>query len=176
MGMRRALHTFRTDTSGVALVEFAIFLPIFVLALAVVVEGSRIFFSYQAAVVGVRDATRYLARTAPGDICTVWGDTGGLIEAEDSSMQAALVAIIDEAMDNERDELPDEVLRGTVAATWTCEAPPSGFVYRQSLVPVAQVSAEFTILLPLGSVFEWNGITLPTINHTVTDQSRIFGV
>lgn len=173
--MRNLIKDFRKDTSGVALVEFAIFLPIFVLALAVVVEGSRIFFSYQGAIVGVRDATRYLARTAPGDICSVWGNSG-LIEAEDSSIQAALVAIIDEAMDNEQDELPDEVLRGTVAASWVCEAPPSGFVYRQTLVPMAQVSAEFTILLPLGSIFDLNGITLPTINHTVTDRSRIFGV
>lgn len=175
MAIRELLHNFRKDTSGVALVEFAIFLPIFVLALAVVVEGSRIFFSYQGAVVGVRDAARYLARTAPGDICAVWGVFGD-VEDEDSSIQTALVSIIDEAMDNERDELPDEVIRGDVFASWTCVAPPTGQTYRQTLVPIARVSAEFTILLPLGSVFEWNGITLPTINHTVVDESRIFGV
>lgn len=175
MRMRRLLNNFRQDTSGVALVEFAIFLPIFVLSLAVIVEGSRIFFSYQGAIVGVRDAARYLARTAPGDICTVWGNSG-IVESYDSGIQTALVAIIDEAMDNEQDQLPDEVLRGNVLATWTCEAPPTGETYRQTLVPMAQVSAQFTILLPLGDIFEFNGITLPTINHTVLDEARIFGV
>jgi Flp pilus assembly pilin Flp len=171
--MRNHFNKFRKDTSGVALVEFAVFLPIFLLALAVVVEGSRIFFSYQGAVVGVRDAARYLARTAPGDICAGTAPAGGVFSG---TLQTTLVAIIDEAMDNEQDELPDEVQRGTVSATWVCVSPPSGTVYRQNRVPVAQVSADFTILLPLGAVFEFNGFTLPTISHTVTDQSRIFGV
>lgn len=171
--MRALLSNFRKDTSGVALVEFAIFLPIFLLALAVVVEGSRIFFSYQGAIVGVRDAARYMARAAPGDVCTDATVSGGVISG---TLRTRLVEIIDEAMDNERDELPNQVQRGTVSAAWVCVSPPTGTTYRQTRVPVAQVSANFTILLPLGSVFEWNGITLPTINHTVTDQSRIFGV
>lgn len=182
--MRKLINDFRKDTSGVALVEFAIFLPVFVLSLAVVVEGARIFFSYQAAVVGVRDAARYLSRTAPGDICTIWANSG-IVENYDASIQTALVGIIDEAMDNENDQLPSQVTRGTVAATWVCEAPPSagtvtpgGVVteYRQALVPMAQVSAQFTITYPLGNVFNLNGFTLPTIDHIVVDRSRIFGV
>ncbi|CAN0605625.1 unnamed protein product, partial [Ectocarpus sp. 12 AP-2014] len=63
------LTKFRREESGVALVEFAIFLPLFLLAFFVVVEFSRIFFSYQGAISGVRDATRYLARVADADVC-----------------------------------------------------------------------------------------------------------
>lgn len=173
--MRKSLKKFGKDTSGVALVEFAIFLPIFVLSLAVIVESARIFFSYQGAVVGVRDATRYLARTLPGDICSLWG-TSGFVALEDGAINASIVAIIDEAMDNEDDLLPANVSRGTVSATWVCEDPPIGQEYRQTQVPIARIAAQFTIQLPLGDVFELNGFTVPPITHVVIDESRIFGV
>ena len=52
------IDRFRREESGVALVEFALFLPLFALSFFVIVEFSRIFFSYQGAIVGVRDAAR----------------------------------------------------------------------------------------------------------------------
>ena len=175
---RRLLKNFRKDTSGVALVEFAIFLQVFVLALAVVVEGSRIFFSYQGAVVGVRDAARFLARTAPGNICTEWANSG-TVDFYDIAMYNALLAIIDEGLADETGDAPDLVVRGAVGASWICEGPPTTgpvTAYRQTLVPMAQVSATFTIQFPLGDIFDLNGFTIPPITHTVTDRSRIFGV
>lgn len=67
------LARFRRREEGVALVEFAIVLLIF----AVIIEGGRLFWSYQATILGVRDATRYLARVAPADICVSGGTVAG---------------------------------------------------------------------------------------------------
>ena len=55
------------------MVEFAILLPILLLVFAVIVEGGRLMWSYQTVVAGVRDATRYVARAAPANICSTGG-------------------------------------------------------------------------------------------------------
>src|SRR5687767_807230 len=54
---------------GVALVEFAILLPILLLLFAVTIEGTRMMWSYQTAIAGVRDAARYLGRITPSNVC-----------------------------------------------------------------------------------------------------------
>ena len=64
------LRAFREDRSGAAMLEFAISLPILLLILAVVIEGSRIAWTHQAAASGVRDASRFLARITQADICS----------------------------------------------------------------------------------------------------------
>ena len=52
-------------------------MPMLLLLFAVIIDGGRMMWSYQTAVAGVRDATRYLARVAPVDICTTGGSVAG---------------------------------------------------------------------------------------------------
>ena len=62
---------FARDESGVALVEFAVVLPMMLVVFAVIIEGSRLMMSYESAISGVRDATRYLARITDAGACAV---------------------------------------------------------------------------------------------------------
>ena len=64
------LHRFRRAEDGTALVEFAISLPLILVVSFGTINSMRLFWSYQAAVAGVRDAARYVARMAPDNICT----------------------------------------------------------------------------------------------------------
>ena len=63
------LASFRSTTSGATVVEFAILMPVMLVCFGTIVEGARIYWNYQSAVSGVRDAARYLARTTDGQIC-----------------------------------------------------------------------------------------------------------
>ena len=60
---------FRREEEGAVLVEFGIVFPVMLLLLFVMIEAGRLLWAYQIAVEGVREASRYLARTAPVDIC-----------------------------------------------------------------------------------------------------------
>jgi Flp pilus assembly protein TadG len=179
------VRKFRRDEEGVALVEFAIFLPVFVLSFFVVVEFSRIFFSYQGAVVGVRDATRYLARVAPAGICdgaiadpNSGTNPGKELVISDTNGNPVAVArqIIERNMDNEsRIDLPANVFLTTVSTTYECVITVPG-EYRQDNVPLVRVAATFRIVLPLGGILELNGLPLiPEVSHEVVDIARIFG-
>ena len=181
LGIKSRLKGFRRDEDGVALVEFAIFLPLFLLSFFVIVEFSRVFFSYQGAIVGVRDAARYLARVAPANICSgAANGAGGVLVFNNPDGNGGTIDAIEEIvyrnMDNETGILPTNVFIMNVTSTYVCVVPAAG-TYRQVEVPIAQVSAQFQIVLPLGGILEFNGLPLiPNITHTVTDQSRIFGV
>ncbi len=63
------IKTFYRSTSGAALVEFVIVFPMMILFFVMIVEFGRLYWGYQSVVAGVRDASRYLARVAPVDIC-----------------------------------------------------------------------------------------------------------
>ena len=71
------LQMFLRNERGAALVEFAIILPMMLIIFAVIVEGSRMMISYQSAISGVRDATRYLSRAVPADVCTTGAPISG---------------------------------------------------------------------------------------------------
>ncbi len=180
--IRSQLVRFRRDENGVALVEFALFLPLFLLSFFVIVEFARVFFSYQGAVVGVRDAARYLARVAPAGICegavppSGGGNAGGTFTTiTNTNGDDKIEEIILRNMDNEDGALPAKVFLRGVTYSYVCVIAPG--VYRQDEVPIGQVSAAIEIELPLGGILELNGQPLiPNITHTVTDQSRIFGV
>lgn len=177
-GMRNVsayLTKFRREESGVALVEFAIFLPLFLLAFFVVVEFSRIFFSYQGAISGVRDATRYLARVADADVCVTNPATpnnGTVLVPGGSGMAETIVA---RSMHNESNVMPNNVELTSVAVLVRCVVEPGA--YRQSNIPIVTVTAQINIILPLASVLEFNGqALLPEITPTIFDESRVFGV
>jgi Flp pilus assembly protein TadG len=154
---------FRRNESGVALVEFAILLPMLLLVFAVIIEGGRLMWSYQSAAAGVRDATRYLARVAPLDICF----SGAPINVYTSDLET----IVGERLGGAA-VFPTGITVTSVTPGLTCDT--SG-TYRISPTPVAQVTAALTVTFPFSSVFSLFGSTLGTINTTISDQSRVFG-
>lgn len=160
------IRRFAADTSGAALVEFAITLPFLLLLFAVIIEGSRMMWSYQTAITGVRDATRYVARAAPADICT----TGGALY--DYVSQAELTEIVSQST-GDGSIFPKLVTVDSVSANSDCIAG-STFTYRNEPA-VAVVSAQITIQFPFTGLFALAGATVTSLTTTVTDRSRIFG-
>ena len=170
---------FYRDESGVALVEFAIFLPLFLLAFFVIVEFSRVFFAYQGAMTGVRDAARYMARVYDAEICVNQADGSSTVTSVGNANADSDVAyqIIKRNMHDENQELNAELVRiVSVATSYRCVVSGEG-VYRQVEVPIARVFAVVEITLPLGGILELNGLPLlPKITGEIADESRIYGV
>ena len=54
-----------------------------VLLFSVIIEGARLLWAYQVAEAGIRDATRYIARRAPYNIC----DTAGSLSSYQSELE-----------------------------------------------------------------------------------------
>lgn len=178
LSLSKAIKRFRKRDDGTALVEFAVFLPLFLLSFAIIVEFSRLFFSYQGAVEGVRDAARYLARVTDGDICV--GQSAGsginLTVINPNTDNNDILLVIKRNMDNEVGELPVKVELQQVVLSYECVVPAAG-TYRQKEVPIARVAADFKINFPLEGVFRFNSINnLLSVQHTIVDQSRIYGV
>lgn len=161
-GMKVRLARFVRDESGVALVEFAITLPMMLLVFAVIVEGSRLMLGFQNAIGGVRDATRYMSRIVALDICS----TGGSISGYSTQLQTIVSqSILGQSV------FPSGVTVNSVTPSYTCVAG----AYRVSPAPVVQVSAQITVNYPFAGIFTLVGGSLPNVTTTVTDRSRIFG-
>ena len=158
----RRFRTFLDDQRGNQLVEFAILLPILLLLFAIIVEGGRLMWAYQATGAGVRDATRYLARVVPSDIC----DTGGSVAGWKDK-----VAGIVRNRQTGGTIFPTGIAVDTVTPRLFCVTGG----YRNPTVPVARVTAELTVTFPMQSIFEFLGTTRPTIETVISDQSRVFG-
>ena len=175
--MSRHIARFRRRDDGAALVEFAVVLPMLALAFFVVVEFSRLFFNYQAAIQGVRDATRYMARTTSEEICdgltsstpTVFG-TPEIVTA-----QGIYYPIVERNMQTEIEGLlPLNVKLIQVRSGTRCVAGS----FAEPIVPVAEIEAIFEGTFPLIGVLELVGpvdFDHP-IQHTVVDESRIYGI
>lgn len=153
---------FVRDQSGVVLVEFAVVLPMMLVVFAVIIEGSRLMMSYESAITGVRDATRYLARITDAGVCTSGGTVTG--------RAATLKTLIQNGQTGGTIFAPNVTI-GTVTPSYRCVTG----TYRNGPVPVAQVTAQVTIIFPFGNIFSLVGGSLPTLTTTVTDQARIYG-
>jgi len=158
----RRKNAFARDERGAALVEFAIILPMMLLIFAVIIEGSRMMISFQAAISGVRDATRYLSRVAPVDICS----SGGSVAGYSNQLQT----IVSQGISG-NSVFPTSVTVNFVTPSFSCVAG----TYRISPAGVAQVTANVTITFPFAGLFTLNGGNLPQITTNVTDAARIFG-
>ena len=175
-GFIPALRRFSRRDDGVALVEFAIFLPIFLLAFFVIVEFGRTFFNYQGAVSGVRDATRFAARTLDADICAGEVDGGGgVLAIATGDSDDIYMTIVRSSLFNESGVMPTNIRVRRVVSSYRCVVRPGS--YRQAEVPIAQIRARLEITLPLGDILELNG--QPVLDQIVTDisdESRVFGL
>ena len=158
-GLKRLLR--RED--GAVLVEFGIMLPVFLLVFAVIFEGGRMLWSYQATAAGVRDASRYLARVSSESICVDGGTVGG--------RTAELLNIVRNANDG-TGLFPASITVTSVTPRLRCVAGP----YRVSPAAIVSVTANLTITFPFGGLFTLAGGDRPTIQTQLADEHRAFGI
>lgn len=166
-----SISKFGRNSSGTTAVEFAILLPVMMLTFGTIVEASRIYWNYQGAVSGVRDAARYLARITDNDVC------GGAASVNNTLTGGADTArmIIGRNLDLDGNGLfPAAVTLSTspsVSATYDCVV-----VAGVGVVPVAVVDATVQIQMPLAPLFAFFGAANGQVVSTITDQSRVFGL
>lgn len=168
--LAQKLRTLRSDRSGAAMIEFAISLPILLLILAIVIEGSRISWTHQAAAAGVRDASRYIARLAPPDICV---DATANIATLEANFKGEATDIVVERVGN-----PDEqILPGGVVVIDVSPAIQCMTVdYSADDIPVVEVRVRLEISFPFGGVFDIFGDPLEPLVTEIWDESRVYGV
>lgn len=160
--IRQKLTALNRNDDGAALVEFGLLLPVMLLFFAMAIEGSRFFWSYQSAIAGVRDASRYVGRSAPGDICQTGGNLNGYtlliwnIVRQTSSGQAMF---------------PNSIAITSVETDLECVT--GGF--RQTETPIATIRVTMRIDYPFAGVFNLVGFTLDPMTASVTDRTRVFG-
>lgn len=147
---------------GAALVEFVLVVPMMLLVFAVIIEGSRLMMAYQAAIDGVRDATRFLARVVPGNICA----TGGSV----ASYAAQLQTIVSQSTSG-GSVFPPAVTVNSVTPTLTCVSGS----YRIANTPIATVTANITITHPFANYFTLFGAAQSPVTTTISDSTKVFG-
>lgn len=163
--LRRGCWQFWRREEGAVLVEFAITLPLILILAFLSVESMRLFWSYQAAIAGVRDATRYLARVAPADLCT----SGGVVTGYATQLKGIVETTISGAA-----LFPAGVRVTSLTATHTCV---TSLALRQASVPVATVSANVSITMPFSQILRIiGGAPAATLTTTVRDQARVYGL
>lgn len=166
MAMRALLKRFWKDSGGAALVEFAIVLPIMMLTFAMIIEGSRLMWSYQVTISAVRDATRYLGRVTPRDIC----DGGSTASITD--FNSTLNLIVSNSAGGTT-IFPSGITLDSVVPSLSCPILSLG----ADPTPIAQVTATITVTFPFSGVFSFaGGGDLASMTKTISDQTRVFGL
>lgn len=156
------LKEFYRSEDGVAVVEFVLSVPLMIVLFAVIVEMGRLFLGYQSTVTGVREASRYLARIAPIDICS----SGGSLSSYNTMLKNRI--------ENNRASnsvLPSQFSVTSVSATFVCVSGS----YRTSPAPVATVSASIDVQFPFGTLFGFLGTDMTSLQTSVSNSTRIFG-
>lgn len=151
----------RNDEGG-ALVEFGLLLPTMLLFFAMAIEGSRFFWSYQSAIAGMRDASRYVGRSAPSDICQTGGDLSGY---------SAVVRNIVQQTSSGKSLFPNSIQITSVETDLNCVTG----AYRLTETPIATIRVNMRIDYPFASIFSLVGFDLDTMTTSVTDSTRVFG-
>jgi Flp pilus assembly protein TadG len=163
--LRGSFWRFWRREEGAILVEFAVTLPLILILAFLSVESMRLFWSYQAVIAGVRDATRYLARIAPADLCT----SGGSVTGYAPQLKAIVETTISGAA-----LFPAGVTVTSLTSAHTCI---TSLGLRQASVPVATVSANVSITMPFSQVLRViGGAPAATLTTTVRDQARVYGL
>jgi hypothetical protein len=169
-----------------ALVEFAISLPLILIVSFGTIDSMRLFWTYQAAVEGVRDAARYVARVAPSDICETGEDIATafarLVDRDGSEISdhpAFLRTIIRDAMKRDPSDpgalLTSDADINNVVLSVSCESPQVPL--RQAQVPVARVSADMSIVMPFTEVFRViGGSGFGTLTTRIVEDARVYGL
>lgn len=160
--LKSPFKRFAKSDDGAILVEFGLVMPIMLLLLAVTLESARLMWSYQSVIAGVRDASRYMSRVTPSDICSSGGTVAGL--------GTTLKGIVERDIHG-NSLFPPSITVNSVTPSLSCV---SG-TYRMNPAPVGQVSANITVQFPLGGILKLFGSGASSITTDVADTSRIFG-
>ena len=160
--MTRLLKRLSGDDRGGAIAEFMLGLVPLVIAFALIFEFGRAFWSHQAVIKGVRDATRYLTRVEdPSDataqavaqrlLLTAQQEEGGVERWSSGKAPAMEVSIAE--IDN---------------TTGTFRGPAT--------IRIVNVAANVELQLPLGGVFAlFGGEPLGVVTYSVGDSARHYG-
>lgn len=159
------VRRFAAARSGAALVEFALVLPFLLIVSFVSLDGMRLMWAYQAATAGVHEAARYLARVAPGDIC----DTGGTLTSYETTLRSMV------GQDSQgRSVFSTDATVTALRTSLTCVTDAA---LRQARVPVATVSVDLRLNLPLHEILSRvGGQNAGTITTRIEEQARVFGL
>ena len=160
--MMTFLNRLTTDDRGGAIAEFMLGMVPLVIAFALVFEFGRAFWSHQAAIKGVRDATRYLTRVEdPADpaaqdvaqrlLLTGQQAPGGVERWSSGSALPMEVSITEVAN-------ADDTFRGP------------------DPIRIVNVAANVELQLPLSGVFAlFGGSGLGVVTYAVGDTARHYG-
>ena len=160
-GRPSVIERFLRRDRGAALTEFAMILPLSLLLFATIVESTRMLWAYQATAAGVREATRYVARVAPKDICP-----GGSLGAYEGDA-LAIVAQSSQGAPIFTGGIRIVSVQGRLLCdhgAW--HGGPAG---------IAEITATLEVTFPFGGIFGLVGGGAPTLTAILSDQSRIFG-
>ena len=161
------LRRFLRKSEGTMLVEFAMAVPLLLLFFAIIVEGSRLAWTYQMAAHGVRDAARMVARMAPDDLCPA-NEAGLFRELTEYSTE---VEDIVKYSINNKSVVPSgadvtNVTPWLYCVTGTYKLPTSSIV---------EVRAEVQFNYLFGRIFGLFSESLETLETEIADQSRVYG-
>ncbi|MCV2865635.1 TadE/TadG family type IV pilus assembly protein [Albidovulum sediminicola] len=163
----KSLRRFLRREEGAILVEFAFSLPILLIFFAVIVEGTRMMKNYHTAISGVRDATRYMSRHLPIDLCNTAPTANAL-----SNYDAILQTIVGRSVSN-ASLFPSGITLTSVRATYTCPSNSPAYHVRPAVVRVA---ATMTVNFPFSSAFELlGGQRFSGLTTTISDSVKVFG-
>jgi TadE-like protein len=164
--MMRPLNRLLADDRGGALAEFLLGLVPLAIAFALIFEFGRAFWSHQAAIKGVRDATRFLTRVEdPSDpaaqavaqrlLLTSQQAPGG-VERWSSGSAPPMEITFDDFDNNDADG--DPLFRGP------------------ETIRMVQVAANVELQLPMGNVFAlFGGAPIGAVTYSVGDTGRHYG-
>ena len=150
------------DERGGAIAEFMLGLIPLVIAFALIFEFGRAFWSHQAVIKGVRDATRYLTRVE---------------DPADPAAQLVAQQLL----------LTGQQAPGGTARWSSGSAPPmevsitevanAGGTFRgPATIRIVNVAANVELQLPLGNVFAlFGGSGLGVVTYAVGDTARHYG-
>jgi hypothetical protein len=160
--MTSFLNRLITDDRGGAIAEFLLGLVPLVFALALIFEFGRAFWSHQAAIKGVRDATRYLTRVE---------------NPSDPAAQAVAERLLLTSQ-----QAPGGVERWSSGGAAPMEVsitaiPNTGGTFRgPATIQMVNVAANVELQLPMGGVFAlFGGPPLGVVTYSVGDTGRHYG-
>lgn len=165
-------RAFAKEQSGAAMVEFAIALPILLLVLAIIIEGTRFAYAHQAAASGLRDASRYVSRVAAQDPCDTVDQA-----AANTALQTQFGTRVSEIVQYRMGTQGETVLPGGITVTSVTPSLICKTVdYNGNGISVVEVTATLNVQLIFGGVFGIFNERRDGFTTSISDQSRIFGI
>ena len=160
--MTRLLKELRGDDRGGAIAEFMLGLVPLVIAFALIFEFGRAFWSHQAVIKGVRDATRYLTRVEDPTDAT----------AQEIAQRLLLTGQQEEGGTARWSSGSEPVMEVSIT-----EVDNTAGAFRgPATIRIVNLATNVELQLPLGGVFAlFGGEPLGVVTYSVGDTARHYG-